>query len=84
MRSYTIEELRSPSTYQKDPELAGFARRVAAGRWTVERGLSLAEWKAEHLVGRHAVMMACALDAMEGYRMRSGVPLAKTHSDGQF
>lgn len=84
MRSYTIQELRSPSSYQKDPELAGFARRVAAGRWTVDRGPSLEEWKAEHLVGRHAAMMACALDAMDRYRARAGVPLAKTHSGGHL
>jgi hypothetical protein len=67
MRRYSIEELRSPKTYADDPELARLARRVASARWTLKVGKSLAEWRDEHVAGRHAAMVACAIEAYLGY-----------------
>lgn len=76
MRDYSITELATPRTYRDDPGLAAFARRVAAARWSASLGRPLAEWKAEHLVGRHAQMIACALVAYRVYVDRHGDEVA--------
>jgi hypothetical protein len=82
MRRYSVQDLRSPKTYAADPELTRFARRVASARWTPKVGKGLAEWTDEHLVGRHAAMVACAIEAYLGYlNNRGSSPDPERHNE---
>lgn len=54
MKNYTLAELSSAATYEADPELATWTRKICATTHTDDVPMPFGAWKREYLEGKHA------------------------------